>query len=67
MTVSRDILVAPASSFIKNAGWPLFFFISIIAAVLGLFLRLLFSPWNSPKVTANRPGLKEKEDIWQTK
>ncbi|TAE57298.1 MAG: MFS transporter, partial [Nostocales cyanobacterium] len=67
MAVSRDILVAPAGSLAKSTGWPLFFIISIIAAVPGLLLLPLFAPWNSPTDTATRPGIEEEEDIWETK
>lgn len=67
MDVSRDILVAPAGSFTQSTGWPLFFLISIVAAVSGLMLLPLFAPWNPKPVTATRPGFEEEEDIWGTK
>ncbi|MFM6243581.1 MAG: AmpG family muropeptide MFS transporter [Dolichospermum sp.] len=66
MAVSRDILVAPAGSLAKSTGWPLFFVISIFAAVPGLLLLPLFAPWNSKPLAINRPGLEE-EDIWDLK
>ncbi|MBE9219459.1 AmpG family muropeptide MFS transporter [Dolichospermum flos-aquae] len=66
MAVSRDILVAPAGSLAKSTGWPLFFVISIFAAVPGLLLLPLFAPWNPKPLAINRPGLEE-EDIWDPK
>ncbi|WGV26042.1 AmpG family muropeptide MFS transporter [Halotia branconii] len=68
MAVSRDILVAPAGSLAKNTGWPLFFVISIIAAVPGLLLLPFFAPWNPKPGALSRPGLEEEEeDLWGTK
>ncbi len=68
MAVSRDILVAPAGSLAKNTGWPLFFVISIIAAVPGLLLLPFFAPWNPKPRALSRPGLEEEEeDLWGTK
>jgi PAT family beta-lactamase induction signal transducer AmpG len=66
MAVSRDILVAPAGSLAKSTGWPLFFVISIFAAVPGLLLLPLFAPWNPKPLAIHRPGLEE-EDIWDPK
>lgn len=67
MAVSRDILVAPAGSLAKSTGWPLFFIISIVAAIPGLLLLPFFAPWNSKPVALSRPGLDEQEDLWETK
>lgn len=67
MAVSRDILVAPAGSLAKSTGWPLFFIISIFAAVPGLLLLPFFAPWNQKPVALTRPGFDEEEDIWGTK
>jgi PAT family beta-lactamase induction signal transducer AmpG len=67
MAVSRDILVAPAGWLAKTTSWPLFFVISIVAAIPGLLLLPFFAPWNPKPVTATRPGLEEEEDIWETK
>ncbi|AFZ60205.1 AmpG family muropeptide MFS transporter [Anabaena cylindrica FACHB-243] len=68
MAVSRDILVAPAGSLAKNTGWPLFFVISILAAVPGLLLLPFFAPWNPTPEAVTRPGIEpEEEDIWGTK
>ena len=53
MAVSRDILVAPSGQIAKATGWPLFFMISIIAAVPGLLLLPIFAPWNSESNVGN--------------
>ncbi len=66
MAVSRDILVAPAGSLAKSTGWPLFFLISIFAAVPGLLLLPFFAPWHPKPLAIHRPGLEE-EDIWDPK
>jgi PAT family beta-lactamase induction signal transducer AmpG len=55
MAVSRDILVAPAGTLAKATGWPLFFLISIVAALPGLLLLPVFAPWNSQPVPMPRP------------
>lgn len=56
MAVSRDILVAPAGQVAKATGWPLFFLISIAAAVPGLLLLPVFAPWNSPPPPTSTTG-----------
>ena len=61
MAVSRDILVAPAGSLAKSTGWPLFFLISIVAAVPGLLLLPVFAPWNPRSAPMPRPGLDDEE------
>ncbi|MDB9444923.1 AmpG family muropeptide MFS transporter [Anabaena sp. CS-542/02] len=67
MAVSRDILVAPAGNLAKTTGWPLFFIISMVAAIPGLLLLPFFAPWNPKPVAISRPGLEEDEDLWGTK
>ncbi len=68
MAVSRDILVAPAGTLAKSTGWPLFFIISMVAAIPGLLLLPFFAPWNPKPVAISRPGLEEEdEDLWGTK
>ncbi|MBI5883536.1 MAG: AmpG family muropeptide MFS transporter [Elusimicrobia bacterium] len=48
MALSRDILVSPAGVIAKGTGWPLFFLITIAAAVPGMALLPVFAPWNKP-------------------
>jgi PAT family beta-lactamase induction signal transducer AmpG len=65
MAVSRDILAAPAGKIAQSTGWPLFFLITIVAAVPGLLLLPVFAPWNPKPVAINRPGLEQEEDdVW---
>ncbi len=47
MAVSRDIVVSPAGELAKVTQWPLFFLISLIAAIPGLLLLPFFAPWHS--------------------
>ncbi len=66
MAVSRDILAAPGGSIAQSTGWPVFFLITIVAAVPGLLLLPVFAPWNAQPATINRPGLDddEEDDLW---
>jgi PAT family beta-lactamase induction signal transducer AmpG len=59
MAVSRDILVAPAGTLAKATGWPLFFLISIVAALPGLLLLPVFAPWNPKPAPMPKPGLDD--------
>ncbi len=59
MAVSRDILVAPAGTLAKATGWPMFFLISIVAALPGLLLLPVFAPWNAPLTPTPTPGLDD--------
>ena len=58
MAVSRDILVAPAGKLAEATGWPLFFLITLIAALPGLALLPWFAPWHSEPVMP-RPGTED--------
>jgi MFS transporter, PAT family, beta-lactamase induction signal transducer AmpG len=60
MAFSRDILVAPAGAIAKSVGWPLFFGLSILAALPGLCLLPVFAPWNAKTVpSVPRPGISD--------
>lgn len=59
MAVSRDILVAPAGGIAQAIGWPLFFLLTIAAAIPGLLLLPIFAPWKSESIALPRPGLEE--------
>lgn len=61
MAVSRDILVAPAGNLAKATGWPMFFLISIVAAVPGLLLLPVFAPWNSPPASTPISGVDDQD------
>lgn len=54
MAVSRDILVAPAGAIAQQTGWPLFFLLTIAAAIPGLLLLPWFAPWNSQDMSNPR-------------
>ncbi|MEP0869792.1 AmpG family muropeptide MFS transporter [Trichocoleus desertorum AS-A10] len=56
MAVSRDILVAPAGGIVEATGWPLFFTLSLVAALPGLLLLPVFAPWNAKVETVNANG-----------
>lgn len=49
MAVSRDILSAPAGQIAKATGWPLFFLLTLLAALPGLLLLPWFAPWQGSK------------------
>lgn len=55
MAVSRDLLVTPAGIWAEALGWPLFFTMTLVAALPALFLLPLFAPWNTP-IEIDRPG-----------
>ncbi|WP_017652007.1 AmpG family muropeptide MFS transporter [Fortiea contorta] len=67
MAVSRDLLAAPGGAIAQSTGWPLFFLITILAAIPGLLLLPVFAPWNPQIADLPRPGLEEEEDVWGTK
>lgn len=67
MAVSRDLLSAPGGAIAQSTGWPIFFLITIVAAVPGLLLLPVFAPWNPQLANLPRPGLEEEEDVWGTK
>ena len=45
LAVGRTVLAAPAGSIAEFTGWPLFFLISVAAALPGMALLPLFAPW----------------------
>ena len=45
IAVGRDVVAAPSGSIAQLMGWPLFFLVSVIAAVPGMMLLPLFAPW----------------------
>jgi PAT family beta-lactamase induction signal transducer AmpG len=66
MAISRDVLSAPAGDWAKATGWPVFFLLTLAAAIPGLLLLPFVAPWNPKLVAVNRPGLDD-EDVWETK
>lgn len=62
MAVSRDILVSPSGYLQKATGWPVFFLITIAAALPAFILLPVVAPWNSQPVPMPRPGLDDEAD-----
>ena len=58
MGVSRDVLVSPSGAIAETTGWPVFFLVSLFAAVPGLLLLPVFAPWNRPSPMAAPQDLK---------
>jgi PAT family beta-lactamase induction signal transducer AmpG len=58
MGASRDVLVAPAGGIAESTGWPLYFLITLVAAVPGMLLLPVFAPWNrsAPTLAVSHPG-----------
>jgi PAT family beta-lactamase induction signal transducer AmpG len=58
MGASRDVLVAPAGGIAEATGWPMYFLITLLAAVPGLLLLPLFAPWKRdvPILAVTHPG-----------
>ncbi|NEQ29361.1 MAG: AmpG family muropeptide MFS transporter, partial [Microcoleus sp. SIO2G3] len=59
MAVSRDVLVFRAGAIAEATGWPIFFLLTIAAALPGLLLLPIFAPWNPAPLALSRPGLEE--------
>jgi MFS transporter, PAT family, beta-lactamase induction signal transducer AmpG len=55
MAISRDLLSAPAGGWAKSMGWPVFFLVTIVAAVPGLLLLPAVAPWNQPRPDPEHP------------
>ncbi|OLP15965.1 MFS transporter [Leptolyngbya sp. 'hensonii'] len=47
MAIGRDVLSAPAGDIAKATGWPVFFLITLVAAIPGLLLLPIVAPWNA--------------------
>ena len=48
LAAGRNLLAAPAGSIVEYTGWPLFFLISVAAALPGMALLPFFAPWRKP-------------------
>jgi PAT family beta-lactamase induction signal transducer AmpG len=56
VAVSREVFAAPGGAIAQSTGWPLFFFLTFLVALPGLFLLPVFAPWNP------QPGLDDEEN-----
>ncbi len=50
--VSRDLLASPAGVVAQVTGWPLFFLLTLVAAIPGLLLLPVVAPWHRRSVRA---------------
>jgi len=50
IAVGRDVVAAPSGSLAQMMGWPLFFLVSVIAAIPGMTLLPLFAPWRRQSI-----------------
>jgi PAT family beta-lactamase induction signal transducer AmpG len=53
MAIGRDVLSAPAGELAKTTGWPLFFLLTLVAALPGLLLLPIVAPWNQASPAPN--------------
>lgn len=61
MAISRDILSAPAGQLAKATGWPVFFLLTLVAALPGLLLLPVVAPWKPQLAAMPRPGLDDED------
>jgi PAT family beta-lactamase induction signal transducer AmpG len=61
MAISRDILSAPAGELAKATGWPVFFLLTLVAALPGLLLLPVVAPWKTQLAAMPRPGLDDED------
>jgi PAT family beta-lactamase induction signal transducer AmpG len=62
VAVSREVFASPGGAIAQSTGWPLFFFLTFLIALPGLFLLPVFAPWNSQPVPMPRPEVRDKEE-----
>jgi PAT family beta-lactamase induction signal transducer AmpG len=62
VAVSREVFASPGGAIAQSTGWPLFFFLTFLVALPGLFLLPVFAPWNPrPVGDLPRPGMDDQE------
>jgi len=62
VAVSREVFASPGGAIAQSTGWPLFFFLTFLVALPGLFLLPVFAPWNPrPVRDLPRPGMDDQE------
>lgn len=57
MAITRVIVGAPTGYLAKTIGWELYFLVSMLAAVPGLLLLLLYPRWTTPSPTTTGTAL----------
>ncbi len=62
MAVSRDIVVAPAGALAQITGWPLFFLLSLVAALPGMLFLPKLAPWGQEITPIPHPQKSEEEN-----
>lgn len=56
VAVSREVFASPGGTIAQSTGWPLFFFLTFLAALPGIFLLPVFAPWNPQPIPTPKPG-----------
>ena len=57
VAISREVFASPGGAIAQSTGWPLFFFLTFLVALPGLFLLPIFAPWNPRPTSISEPGL----------
>jgi PAT family beta-lactamase induction signal transducer AmpG len=57
MAITRVVVGAPTGYLAKTIGWELYFLVSMLAAVPGLLLLLLYPRWTAPSPTTTGTAL----------
>ncbi len=61
VAVSREVIASPGGEIAQSTGWPLFFFLTFLVALPGLFLLPIFAPWNPRPTPMPKSGLEDEE------
>jgi PAT family beta-lactamase induction signal transducer AmpG len=60
VAISREVFASPGGAIAQSTGWPLFFFLTFLVALPGLFLLPIFAPWNPRPTAIFEPGLDDE-------
>ena len=60
VAISREVFASPGGAIAQSTGWPLFFFLTFLVALPGLFLLPIFAPWNPRPTAISEPGLDDE-------
>ncbi|MGI0488017.1 AmpG family muropeptide MFS transporter [Pantanalinema rosaneae CENA516] len=68
MATAGIVLAAPAGVLAKTTGWPVFFLLTLVAALPGLLLLPIVAPWNQVAPILPSPDVIKSDsdnlDIW---